>query len=625
MTEPVDRIRLRERVRVQPALALALALPLALALSLTAAVSAPAGAIVTGAGLYAQSFTGPTAAGVLLPAAPDESSGLNSACLTAGTVAGQTPVPSCNPSDPDSPTGALQLTSVATGLEGGVFYDTSFPTAEGLDISFNSYQYGGDGADGIGFILAAADPSDPAPPSAIGAPGGALGYTATSAGESGSGLTDGYLGVGLDVFGNYSNSDNDGSGCPGDPSWIGYDARIPGQVVVRGPGNGTAGYCPLTSTGATDGLAPVPLHGSARSNAEVPVEVAINPSASPVPMQMNSSVSVPAGSYAVVFTDLNGVSHTLSGALPSTLNHEIQTGTIPAGWINPTTGIPDQLTFGWVGSTGYYDDVHEITQVVANSLNGAPVLFGVTNTDSGGGKLQAGAPATWTVVPSTMATGSSETSPVTVSDTFTNLAALTSATGTGTGTGWTCSVKVLTATCSYPASAAKPIAAGTVLPAIDVLGTVAVGQPAGATTDSTATVSSVDGNPAQASDVAVVTEPAKTTLAATPAVLSLTPLHAYLLTLSATLTSGGGPVANQTISFKVGTTPLCQAATNSVGVASCSLATSSGVSTSLLTAILDVAGANGYQVAFAGSVDYAPSTGSAGLITLGGNSVLGPS
>ena len=60
------------------------------------------------------------------------------------------------------------------------------------------------------------------------------------------GLANGYLGVGLDVYGNYSSPGFDGTGCPASPSWAA--AQMPGQVVVRGPGNGTAGYCPVDSS-----------------------------------------------------------------------------------------------------------------------------------------------------------------------------------------------------------------------------------------------------------------------------------------------------------------------------------------------------------------------------------------
>ena len=148
------------------------------------------------------------------------------------------PLASCAAPTDAQGSGKLRLTSSATGLEGGVFASTSVPTSQGLDVTFNSYQYGGSfGADGIAFVLAAVDPANPATPSVIGQSGGSLGYSAQNSNNAG--LSHGYLGVGIDAYGNYSNK-FEGTGCT-DPANIAQ--RMPGQVVVRGPGNGTVGYC----------------------------------------------------------------------------------------------------------------------------------------------------------------------------------------------------------------------------------------------------------------------------------------------------------------------------------------------------------------------------------------------
>ena len=197
--------------------------------------------------IFDESFTHPTAPEVELPAAPDETPTVNSACLTAGTSTSATPVPGCGLPTPDADgQGTLQLTPDAVGTEGGAFYDASFPTSDGLDIGFNTYQYGDGGGDGLSFDLAAVDPADPVAPADLGAPGGGLGYAPSQ--PSLNGLNDGYLGVGFDLFGNYSSSNGDGTGCT-DISGIsgnrGYDT-----VTVRGPGNATTGYCALTTTGA---------------------------------------------------------------------------------------------------------------------------------------------------------------------------------------------------------------------------------------------------------------------------------------------------------------------------------------------------------------------------------------
>jgi hypothetical protein len=91
-----------------------------------------------------------------------------------------------------------------------VYNSVALPTSNGLDITWDSYQFDGTGADGISFDLAAVDPDDPEPPTSVGPAGGSLGYS-TSAGSPG--VPYGYLGFGADVFGNYESSTYGGLGC----------------------------------------------------------------------------------------------------------------------------------------------------------------------------------------------------------------------------------------------------------------------------------------------------------------------------------------------------------------------------------------------------------------------------
>ncbi len=140
------------------------------------------------------------------------------------------PLFSCGSSTDTQGSGKLRFTSADTGQEGGVFASTSVPTSQGLDVTFNSYQYGGTGADGLAFVLAAVNPANPVIPTAIGQSGGALGYSAVS--SSTNGLTDGYLGVGFDAFGNFSNK-YEGSGCT-DPANISAAHARPGRGARPG-------------------------------------------------------------------------------------------------------------------------------------------------------------------------------------------------------------------------------------------------------------------------------------------------------------------------------------------------------------------------------------------------------
>jgi len=442
--------------------------------------------------IVVESFTNATTSSSAwtLPAAP---TGANVACLTASSNSSQTPIPGCALPTPDpAGSGALRLTNAGGSEEGGVAFTQTLPTTKGLDVTFNSYQYGGSGADGIGFFLAATNPASPAPPSTIGAPGGDLGY---SSGTGANGLADGYLGVGLDVYGNYSNSDFDGTGCT-DPSWVGVSATVPGQVTVRGPGNGTTGYCPLTSTAATDSGAPQALDGGpagTRGGSRVPVEIAINPSTST--LTTTSGLVVPPRDYAVAFTPIGGSEVTFDGALPTASNGEIPGGTIPAAWINTKTGLPYQLTIGWVGSTGGSTDIHEITQAAADTLSGK--LPGLTASIGVQG-AQTNATAIYTLHVSTTGSGGPETQSIVVTDTFpTSVVPRSSGAG---GTGWVCSVIGQKDKCTYTVTGS--LAAGTALPALSM--PVTVLGPGGTVVTDSAVVGSNDVFPITVSAAFVV-------------------------------------------------------------------------------------------------------------------------
>jgi hypothetical protein len=171
-----------------------------------------------------------------------------------------------NNADPNG-AGVLQLTGSVAGahaltgacsnaslppcgnyLDGGVFLASGLPSTQGLNIAFNTYQYnttsGNSAADGIGFTLAAGNPLDPTAPTALGPDGGSLGYSAQN--STAKGLPFGYLGFGLDVFGNFETQTYQGTNCSG-----GAASGRPESITVRGPGNEYSGYCELASTANT--------------------------------------------------------------------------------------------------------------------------------------------------------------------------------------------------------------------------------------------------------------------------------------------------------------------------------------------------------------------------------------
>ncbi|MCV9930382.1 hypothetical protein OIU83_22170, partial [Flavobacterium sp. LS1R49] len=136
--------------------------------------------------------------------------------------------------------GFLRLTNNGIQQRGMVWSDLyAFPSAYGMTISFEYYSHtgnGSNGADGICFVL-----FDAAVPLVTsGAYGGSLGY----AQQNGlNGFSGGYLGIGIDEYGNFAANSEGKSG--------GTAQVTSNSIVLRGKGSGTTDYPYLTSTQTT--------------------------------------------------------------------------------------------------------------------------------------------------------------------------------------------------------------------------------------------------------------------------------------------------------------------------------------------------------------------------------------
>jgi len=530
----------------------------------TATLAAAAIAILGGGALFGVSpVRAATISGVLVDeqfsgssissnwVAPTAPTGDNAACLTASGDVSGTPIPGCaGTADPEG-SGALRLTDTNYYEEGGVAYALSVPTTYGLDARFDTYQYGGQpNADGIGFFLAASDPSNPQPPAAIGEPGGALGYSTYNGNP---GMSDGYLGFGIDVFGLYTSPVFGGGDCT-TPSWDpGY---MPQEISVRGPGNDTTGYCVLASTvnqggagtieGGTDGT---------RASSVVPVEIVINPG--PTSVTSASGLTAAPYSFALAWTPIGGTLTTLSCGTPNNCALPDASSILPAGWYD-SRGIPYQLTFGWVGSTGAYNDYHEVNDVEVTTLTGlAPDLTALV-TDSAAGTPAHGSDLTYTI-PVADASGSGrEKAGITATDTLpAGVTSLQTGSGWSGGGAWTCSTSGQIVTCGDPAGLLPGGSPATLtIP-------VTVAAPAGSALTDAVTVSSDDANPASADDGATVIKAATSLVASSfPAATA----QGGTVELSAT----GLPAdATGTVGFSAAGSSLCSA-TVAAGAASCS-------------------------------------------------------
>lgn len=155
--------------------------------------------------------------------------------------------------------GFLQLTDIANQRVGAVLSNDVVQSSLGLDVTFYQWQFGGSDADGIGFFLVDGnyEKLDYKLPTNDQC-GGALGYSAinynTQYGQTKTwpGVAHGVLGVGLDVYGNYSSSATVGGTDAHDGDQSKFNGSSKNTVTVRGAGaqdnNGswTKGYKILT-------------------------------------------------------------------------------------------------------------------------------------------------------------------------------------------------------------------------------------------------------------------------------------------------------------------------------------------------------------------------------------------
>lgn len=325
--------------------------------------------------------------------APDFT-GYNEACLTGAAPGAPQPGPhalgGCGadavgpvPPNTAAPHGYLRLTDAGNNRTAAALYNKAIPADEGLDVTFEQWQYGGqpvaNPADGISFFLADGEGNLLAP----GQFGGSLGYAQKQqhlptggVEDTKPGVENGFLGVGLDVLGNYfADTEQRGHGCPAgeDSPAIAREQdaqfylRGPNTITLRGPGNGIDGYCYMTSTtpfphSTPPGGGPWPSSLNAELQGPLMEFNPANPSPQEAEQQLASSgrtvnvrITPTPDSRTIVSVDFgHGMETVLNEATP--------------------TPLPPTYKFGFAASTGHFSDVHLVRNVVIQTEEPLPEL-----------------------------------------------------------------------------------------------------------------------------------------------------------------------------------------------------------------------------------------------------------
>ncbi|MBC6607756.1 T9SS type A sorting domain-containing protein [Hymenobacter sp. BT188] len=267
-----------------------------------------------------------------------------------------------------SGTGYLRLTDATNNQAGTAIDQTAFPAPQGFSISFEFFSYGRtgtSGADGFSVYLIDGATSN----FRIGADGGSLGYAQRKRDANSAtitpGVSNGYVGIGIDEYGNYSNASEARSG------GLVASGLTPDAVTIRGKGNGTAStdYPYIASSG-----------------------------------QLGFSLDVAAaqaqegsGDYRRAFIDFIPFTNA-SGVTAYRITVRIQHGnTVTTALSNvELPPPPPTLRIGFSGSTGLFNNTHEIRNLaivrptIANNDQfrtryGTAASFNVTTNDQAPG------------------------------------------------------------------------------------------------------------------------------------------------------------------------------------------------------------------------------------------------
>ncbi|MGB8689627.1 MAG: DUF4347 domain-containing protein, partial [Microcoleus sp.] len=258
-----------------------------------------------------------------------------------GLTAGPGPnTPLLNIGSDPSGSGVLRLTSNAMNQAGFVIYNQPISSTAGVKATFDFFAYNGNGADGLSFFLIDGNAS----PTQAGARGASLGYAHNTISGI-PGLVGGYVGIGFDAYGGFSSSAEHSSGLP--------STTYPDRVAIRGKESSDYQY--ITSASVAGGI-DQPLETTRTNAAKRSVQIQLTPSNDPI-LPNRLSVAM----------DLNNNGSFADAGETIIAPFDITTSNGP---------VPTTFKFGFAASTGGQTNIHEIGNVIYETVNPttAPVL-----------------------------------------------------------------------------------------------------------------------------------------------------------------------------------------------------------------------------------------------------------
>lgn len=213
--------------------------------------------------------------------------------------------------------GRLRLTDASNQVATVATLLNQFPGADNrIEVEFDYYAYGGNGADGISVNFSDADITPRA-----GAYGGSLGYAQQTSID---GFAGGWMGVGIDEYGNFSAA-NEGK--------IGGIGRTRDSIAIRGSGAATIGYPYLKGTlELTPGIDQAGNTPNPRHRYKITIDHTVGGSVA------LASVSRDTGSgYQVIIPEFNVFAEN-----------------------NNQAAVPENWVVSFTGSTGGSTNIHEI-------------------------------------------------------------------------------------------------------------------------------------------------------------------------------------------------------------------------------------------------------------------------